>query len=354
MFIAASLSTLAFGQRQATTLQHSHATTRTTAFGDTRTLTNINASDSLTVYTYGQDSGYVTGTNAFGDLGFAERYDINGTTTSDSSVVVIGVMAQFGGHVSPTSTQSINFKIWGLSNKVAVTSSLAYNNFPMNGLDTLTVLTPYLGMGPTVDTMKSYFFPRRTDTIQGSFFVGYNMSYSFSSITDTFGLYSTLNGARTAPWYQVTPHVSTGSADTVYDTVINVQNATLWSDNIWHENYTQNDSIKNNLAIFPIVIIGHPTGISSVTKNSLTFFGNYPNPASDYTNVKFSLARNADVTIKLMDLLGRTLNTVSLKAQGVGEHLVTLPTTNLAAGNYIYSIITSTGDAIASQLSVVK
>ena len=353
LLLSATLNLFGFGQRHAVRSQHTinPIAAKTTAVGDTLSLTNINASDTLTIYSYGADSGYVTGPNVYGDRGFAERYDING---HDSSVKIIGVMSHFGGRVSASSTQTVNFKIWGLGPQIAITASLAYNNFPLTGLDTVTVPVTQLGIGTTVDTVKSFFFTRPTDTIQGAFFVGYDMNYSFSTMTDTFGLYSTKNGARTGPWYEIKTNIDDFTNDTTYDTVINVQNATLWSDNSWHENFTQNDSIKNNLAIYPIVIIGQPTGINSITRNNLTFFGNYPNPANGHTNIRFSLSKNADVTVTVMDMQGRTIKSQQYKAQGIGEHIVDLSTAELISGTYIYSIITSNGDAIASQMSVIK
>lgn len=351
LFISATLSTFAFGQRQAIRAPHNITPTtaaRSMAVGDTLSLTNISPSDTLTLYNYGAGHGYVAGTNTYGDAGFAESYTING---NDSSLTVIGVMSRFGGHVSPVSTQSVSFTVWGITSQVAVTGSLAYDYFPINGQDTVVVPVNHLGVGGA-DTMKAFFFPHPTDTIQGAFFIGYTTNYNFTTLTDTFGLYSSVNGARTAPWYTV--NVIEGEFDTTSDTIVHVQNATLWSDNTWHENYTQNDSLKNDLAIFPIVTIGQPTGINSVTRNNLTFFGNYPNPANDYTNVKYSLAKNADVTLQLMDMQGRVINTTFLKAQSTGEHIINLPTNNLAPGNYLYSIITSSGDAIASKMSVIR
>ncbi len=354
LIFAATLSTVSFAQRHAARTHNTinPLAARTTAVGDTLTLRNVTSADTLTIYSYGTDSGYTTGPNVYGDMGFAERYTING---ADSSVKIIGVMSRFGGKVNPASTRSINFKIWGLSDQVAVTSSLAYNNFPLSGLDTLTVPVTQLGIGATTDTTKSFFFALPTDTIQGAFFVGYDMTYNFNTLNgDTFALYNTLDGERNGAMYTIVTNIDLFTEDTTYDTVMNVQNATLWSDNNWHDNYTQNDSIANNLAIYPIVIIGHPTGINSVTRNNLTFFGNYPNPANEFTNVKFSLAKNADVTLKLMNLQGQLINTIVLKGQSSGEHVINLPTNNLAAGNYVYSIITSSGDAIASQLSVIR
>lgn len=355
LFISAALSSLAYGQRPAFRSQHvvaPVAARTTTTFGDTTALTNINASDTLTLYTY-NNGCFVTGPNSYGDQGFAERYDING---HDSSVSVIGVMSLFGGKVNPASTHSVNFKVWGLSAPVPVTATWGYHYFPGPGLDTVTVPVTHLGIGLTGDTIKSFFFPHATDTIQGAFYIGYDISYNAATLNgDTIGLYSTANGVRNSPLYDVimNPGFTEGS-DTTYDTLVNVQNATLWSDNIWHDNYTQNDSIFNNLAIYPIVVIGHPTGVGSITHNALTFSGNYPNPASDVTNVRFSLKKQANVTITIMDINGKALKTISLNGQKEGAHIVPLTVSELAPGNYIYSLITSAGDAIASKLTVVK
>ena len=328
------------------------AAAKTTAVGDTLALTNINTADTLTMYSY-PAGGFVTGPNSFGDRGFAERYEING---HDSSVTVIGVMSHFGGKVNPASTHSVNFKVWGLTPLVPITSSWAYNSFPGAGLDTITVPVTHLGIGTTVDTVKSFFFPHPTDTIQGAFFVGYDMTYNYSSLNgDTLGLYSTQNGVRNSPFYNIVMSTTlTEEPDTTYDTVIVVQNATLWSDNNWRENYTQNDSIFNNLAIYPIVVIGQPTGIGSVTRNGLTFFGNYPNPASETTNIRFSLANPADVTISVMDMNGREVKNIKQLHLSASEHNIPLNVSSLAPGVYVYSIVTSSGDGIAGRLTVSR
>ena len=359
LFIAALSGTASFAQHamspHATRIQtnNHHIAAKTTAVGDTLSLTNIAASDTLVIYSLnGSDTaGYVTGTNMYDDMGFAEKYDFNG---NDSSMKVIGVMAQFSGKVNPSSTKKVNFKVWSVGSQVAISSSLAYSGFPNTGLDTVTVPFTQLGIGPSVDTMKSFFFPHPTDTLNGAFFVGYDMSYNYATLNgDTLGLASSQDGDRTsAPYTIITTVPDTGA--TTYDTIINVQNATQWSDNNWYDNYTQNDSIYNNLAIFPIVVVGLPTSVKNVTRNNLTFYGNYPNPAVNSTNIKFSLAKNADVSIQLMDMKGQVLKLIELKAQSTGEHIVPLQTEMLSSGNYIYLIRTSDNDGVAGQMSVIR
>ena len=135
--------------------------------------------------------------------------------------------------------------------------------------------------------------------------------------------------------------------------MINVQNATMESDNTWYDNYTQNDSLYNDLAIFPIVKIGGPTSVG-ITKKNLTFFGNYPNPATDQTNIRFSLAAGTDVTIQVMDMTGKTLKIITQNKLAAGEHIIPVDISGFAAGNYLYLVHTADGAGVASELTVLK
>ncbi|WP_167856888.1 T9SS type A sorting domain-containing protein [Hymenobacter aquaticus] len=74
----------------------------------------------------------------------------------------------------------------------------------------------------------------------------------------------------------------------------------------------------------------------------------WPNPAADYTNISFSLAKPTTVTLAVYDAQGRRV-AVLLDAQTrlTGEHTVTLPTTNLASGLYHYRL--EVGDRAVSR-----
>ena len=346
------------------TLGRASATARTTGAGDTVALTNILATDTpLVIYPAGgSTSGYLTGTDTFGDQGFAERYDIN-TATIDSSLKIIGVVAQFHGVVNPLSAHTVSFNAWNIGVPSPVTPTFAYSGFPQVSLDSVVVPFTQLGIGATTDTIKAFLFPAVTGPIQGSFFVGYTMIYNYNSLSgDTIGLACTVNGDRTSPVYTMTTHIdsvwsaidSAYVADTVSDTLINVQNATQWSDGVWHDNYTDNDSLFNNLAIYPIVVIGNPTAVKGITRNNFTFFGCFPNPAVNTTNVRFSLLKQADVTIQLSDMSGRNVSTIKETGVVTGEHIVPLNTSELPAGDYLCIVRTSTGDGIATKITVRK
>ncbi len=361
LLFTAYLTTSCFAQRIVTTHEtpvtsaHSGSNARTTGVGSTETLTNIAPFDPLVVISYtGTSHGYVAGTNSFNDKAFAERYFFNG---HDSSLKVIGVMAQFGGKVTTTSTNAVNFKVWDITVPKRVSGTIVYEGYPNNTVNSLAVPFTQLGIGPTTatDTMKSFTFASPSVALNGAFFIGYDMSYAFTSLSgDTIGLASTQNGHRSISLYNLAYTIGDDGDTTHVDTIMHVQNATQWADNYWHENYTENDSIFNDLAIFPIVLIGGPTGVNSVTKNDLSLFTNYPNPASTSTNIQFAVATATTVTINLLDMSGKLVNNISNQQYSAGTHTLSVATDQLPAGNYIYTIKTAAGDALAGQLSVAR
>ena len=324
---------------------------RTTAIGDTLLLSNINPLDTLTIYRVGagDTDGYATGTNSWNDIAFAERYNITG---QDSSVMVLGVVAEFAGKVNPASVKTITLTLWddqGSSQMISSTTS--YNGFPGNILDTVSVSIKNIGIGTTMDTLKHFLFATPAQSL-GSFFAGYSINYGFSALDgDTIGLACSKNGHRMGDSFTV-KQVITDFGDTLYDTLINVQNATLEADNAWYDNFTQNDSLYNNLAIFPLVAI-LPSDVKGITRNNLTFFGNYPNPANANTNIKFSLAENTGITVQIMDMNGRVLNSIKQDNLAAGAHIVPVNTANMPFGDYLYLVRTSGGDGIAGKMTVI-
>ncbi|MBI3258910.1 MAG: T9SS type A sorting domain-containing protein, partial [Ignavibacteriae bacterium] len=81
-----------------------------------------------------------------------------------------------------------------------------------------------------------------------------------------------------------------------------------------------------------------------------------PNPATDRVSVRYALANNSNVTIRLIDALG-TLNTtfVSSEFQTSGVYQFGIETSELPTGLYFVQILTQDGNKITTQkLSVVR
>jgi len=317
---------------------------RTTATGDTVTMSNTGTSG-LVLYSAGADSGYLRGTNYWGDKAFAERYDFSG---ADSTLKLIGAVARFGGRVNTASTKSLTFNLWGVGGRQYITAGTFYSGFPSGFVLGHTVPLTDITPGFT----QQFMFNAQA-YLTGSFFFGYDINYAFSALNgDTIGAYTSPDGSRTSAATYL--NVTVSGSDTTVDTIINVQNATQWTDGNWHDNYTDNDSLFNNLAIYPIVTVWHPTGVKGITRKELTFYGSYPNPANDQTNIRLSLSTQADLTIQLTDMAGRIVNTITQRHLTAGEHTIPVNTSSLPAGEYIYLVTTSKGDGVASKITVQK
>lgn len=302
--------------------------------------------DSLIAYRVGTvpyDSGYVVGPNPFGDKGWAERFDIS---SGDSSVRVIGTYAIFDGNYN-TGNNTIAIKVWRQGARTSPSTKVYYNGFPGTVQGSTNFAVKNLGINRTsnADTLKYFALSAPTAPISDSFFVGFEPNYAWSANGgDTISLKTTRNGYRYS-----NPAYLQGT-----DTILNVQNATKYSDDTWHDNYFDNFQLGNHLCVFPVFVIQLPSSVNGITKNNLTFFGNFPNPASDKTTVKFSLKNAAEVTLTLTDMSGRTLRTINTGKLSAGVQNIALSTADLAAGNYIYMIRTSEGDGMGAQLTVIK
>ncbi len=326
----------------------SHSGERTTAIGSVDTLSNIASNDTASLYyaasVTGADSGFISGMDAYGDMGYAERFDFN---TGDSSLSVEGVVAVFGGTVSASSTKKVKFYAWSVGAQIPLSSTVFYSGLPNVALDSVAVNYTALGITPGHFGVSINMFAAPTAYLNHSFFVGCTLSYDNTNFGgDTIGLATSQIGKRSSVEYTVS-----GA-----DTIINNQSVSLYiGDTTWDDNWASNFQIPYDFYLFPIVKVGTANlSVNGITKNGFTFFGSYPNPATDVTNIKFSIANSTDVTITITDAAGHTVNTVNETNLSAGTHIVPVSTSNLPAGDYIYLVRTATGEGMASKLSVIK
>jgi hypothetical protein len=79
----------------------------------------------------------------------------------------------------------------------------------------------------------------------------------------------------------------------------------------------------------------------------------YPNPAKESATLELSLVTSNNVTVSVIDALGRTVSTIANGNMAQGQHRLTIPTSTLAAGVYTVNIVTEEGN-FTQRLSVVK
>lgn len=87
-----------------------------------------------------------------------------------------------------------------------------------------------------------------------------------------------------------------------------------------------------------ITVVNYVEGIPTVNGDSFVLGQNYPNPFSGTTTVPFNLPNAADVTIFVMDAMGKMVYTSRGFFQA-GDNIITLNLDNYSTGVYYYGII---------------
>jgi hypothetical protein len=88
-------------------------------------------------------------------------------------------------------------------------------------------------------------------------------------------------------------------------------------------------------------------------KELLKLYQNFPNPASDQTNIKFSLPESMNITLSLYDNLGNEVKTIVAGNQQAGDHLIVISVVNLLPGIYFYTLRSDTF-VITKKMLIIK
>lgn len=95
-----------------------------------------------------------------------------------------------------------------------------------------------------------------------------------------------------------------------------------------------------------------PLGINNVAAG-ITETTVYPNPATDKTNIRFSLAKNTNVQVLVYDMTGRVVYSTTDMTYNAGANTIDINTNNLPAGAYTIKLQTGNGN-VTLPLSVAK
>ncbi len=300
------------------------------------------------------DSGYIFGINRNLNRGYAEQFHFRYKT--DTALKILGLRTLFSGRVS-SSSRAITF---GLFRKGGETPYVGANPKTYNtGLPTTTLASiatnaNQLGTNGAagVDTFKNFWLstPYSLAKADSDFFAGFTMAaYTYTTLNaDTFGIRSSRGGEG----------IGVGAylrSATVLDTMLLDQNVFMNNAGTWNDIYWTYGYIRN-LSLVPIVqLTGAKLGVEGgLTRNGLTLMGAFPNPATTQATLRFSLKNSVSVIVELSDMAGRTIRTEQYKNLATGQHDIKMSTADLATGNYVMMVLTSEGDAIATQISVAK
>lgn len=73
---------------------------------------------------------------------------------------------------------------------------------------------------------------------------------------------------------------------------------------------------------------------------AFALFANYPNPFNPSTKIRYSIAQNSFVTLKVFDLRGREIATLVNESKASGNYETTFDASNLSSGIYFYQLKT--------------
>lgn len=69
----------------------------------------------------------------------------------------------------------------------------------------------------------------------------------------------------------------------------------------------------------------------------------YPNPASAQTIIDITLKNNEQLSVKLLDITGKEVFQTGVNQYAAGNHKITIPVSELAAGTYFYQLTNAAG-----------
>ena len=86
---------------------------------------------------------------------------------------------------------------------------------------------------------------------------------------------------------------------------------------------------------------------------SSDLFAAFPNPATQELNVNYANHLPSDISVQFVNDLGQIVKTVALGNHTPGKYSENIDVSDLAAGNYYYSIITNT-ERIFSRVTIAR
>ncbi len=114
----------------------------------------------------------------------------------------------------------------------------------------------------------------------------------------------------------------------------------------------------NQTGRIPIIILDPQisTSVEEEVQIPKNFFltQNYPNPFNPSTYIKFGLSEDADVNLRVYDMLGKFVSEIiNSRRMSAGEYEVFFNAANLSSGTYIYTL-TAGGKSVSKKMILVK
>ncbi len=269
-------------------------------FGDT-------CSQTVTFFGVQDGWGFVAGTNSFGDLEKAQRFDYpNGELFG---VTQVGISFH---QASVVGDGEVTIKIYDVGANGGPDELLG-TSLPIN---TSQLAVPSQGVAATL-----FSFPEIVALSGSQFFVSVDLSDLYTK-QDTVGIWHT--------------RPDCGNGTTTWE---------LFSDGTTWVPFTDQSSWQIDVDLFAFAIleklIVDNTNNLSPEEAGLHLANAFPNPASDHLNINYTLDQRDNITIGIHSANGQLLQNHNLGNRLQGEHREILDLSNLNNGLYFYSFATN-------------
>jgi hypothetical protein len=120
----------------------------------------------------------------------------------------------------------------------------------------------------------------------------------------------------------------------------------------------KNSYLKNGLHLSmpplkPAITSNIKVNVSRADDKVLNNVQVYPNPVTDQINLKYTVNKNAVVTIKVMDLLGNEVITLFNQRQDTGDKSFSYNVTNKLASGFYFVRVVAGSESVIRRISVL-
>jgi hypothetical protein len=259
----------------------------------------------ITVETGTTDTGYVAGTNWYGDLAKAQGF------LYDSPYNLTGCLVWVADGAG--SVGNVTFNVYAADGPgEAVSGVIAYA--PGTILGSTTVAFSSMIWGLDWATGINYFPLTTPIFINADYYVGLDFSAMGAFPANKFGIVSTTDG-------------DAGGTELSWE---------KWAGTDGWFSMLAAWPLDFDFAFFPI--IDDAASIEEAYINNV-MLSIYPNPVADEATIQYNLKNSANnVNIMVLDITGKAVASFELGAQTAGAHTVSFDASQFAPGTYLYAI----------------
>jgi len=252
------------------------------------------------------DTGYVCGTNWYGDEAKAQMF------IYDEPYNLLGCLVWIVDRKGTSG--NLQFKVYKANGPGIAYPEDDVNYAPGTVLATVSKSLSQVNSGLSGEQGFNYFALNSPLAINFDYYVGLDFTKMGAFPANKVGIASTTDG-------------DAKGTDLAWED---------WGDGFWVSMYAGWE-LDFDMMFLPVISSSGADIQEHFINNVIMNF--YPNPTSDVATIEYELKNNAnDVQVVLHDLTGKAVAEYNLGAQNAGKYTTQVDVSNLSSGTYIYSI----------------